>query len=216
MRIRTLALGLALAVSASVTQAATLFSLDGPDFGSTAIGAGQTNDAVAQRFEVTEKLENVDFTFDGFCLGCAGEVQLITGLMGPTASVTQRFIETTYAGIAGLNAALSGITLETGIYTMIISMTQGDGVVRATNAPVFTGSGVSVTADYLRVPTINPNALFLSENTPVTGSQLQFTISGDLPSAPPVTPVPLPASALLLIGGVAGLGLVRNRRRQAA
>lgn len=210
MRIKTLALSLALAALTSAAQAATVFNIDGPNFGSTAIGSGQTHGGVAQTFEVTQKLENVDFTFEGFCIGCAGEVQLITGLMGPTASVTQRFIETTYSGFSGLNAALSGITLDTGIHTLIISMTSGDGVVRATNAPVFTGSGISVTADYLRIPTIDPNALFLSQSATVTGSTLKFTISGDMAA------VPLPASALLLIGGVAGLGFVRGRRRRQA
>lgn len=210
MRIRILALVLAFATFASVAQAATVFNIDGTNNASIPIGTGAPDDGVAQTFEVTERLENVDFSFEVFCLGCAGEVQLITGLMGPTASVTQRFIETTYTGAAGLNSALSGITLEAGYYTLIISMTSGDGTIRATDSPIYTGSGVSVTSDYLRISTIDPNALFLSQTSSVPGAQLKFTISDNMPA------VPLPASAFLLIMGCAAFGAVRARRRPAA
>ena len=90
MRLKSLIVGLALALAAGPGQAATLFSVDGDRSGTAPIGEGSPDKGVAQSFEVTETLTDVGFSFDLTCNDCAGELWLISGRMSGSVLNSQK------------------------------------------------------------------------------------------------------------------------------
>lgn len=205
-----------LAASVTAAPAATLFAVDGPDGpGSPAIGPFVTDDGAAQTFTLANSLTNVSFGFDLFCLStCGGSLQLISGDMSLSASVGQFVTEVAFSGVAGANAALSGLSLAAGQYTLIMSMTAGAGIWYSTDAPVFTGSGVGVANEFKVLGSLDPNYLARSPTTTVVGEMLKFSIDGTVSGGGPVGYVPLPASAPLMLAAIAVIGGLARRRRR--
>ena len=210
MRLKALIVGLAFVLAAGPGQAATLFSVDGVESGFTPLGSGSPHGGVAQVFEVAEPLTNVGFSFEMTCYDCTGGLWLITGEMSENALGRHVVSSRTFEDLNGAQSALSDLTLSPGIYTLIMTMTDGQGGWQALTAPSITGNVITPQSGYLEfVGDADPNFVPWSNTAAVSGKMLKFTVTGYVAAAP----VPLPASLPLLLVALAGLGLIRRRGR---
>lgn len=211
-----------LATSVTATSAATVFNVtsDPLDQTGTAVGPFLGPDdpgGVAQVFTLTEALSDVSFGIDLFCGSCSGQLMLISGLMAPGAFPSDYAVRPVadFTGAAGADAALSGLDLVAGQYTLMMSITGGGAIWYGTDTPVFSGSGVSLADEYLVLTELSDVYLPRSPTSSVSGEVLKFSISGTKigdSGGDPVAAVPLPASAPLMLAAIAAIGLIRRRR----
>lgn len=212
MRLKPLIIGLALALAAGPGQASTLFQVDGDRSSTAPIGSGAPDKGAAQTFEVAQTIENVGFAVDLTCFSCEGELWLISGRMSPTATIFQQVASASYSGWSGAQSALTGLTLVPDTYTLILTMTTGNGGWQGTTAPTITGNVIAAESGYSVLSSIDPNFVPWSSTRPVSGATLKFTVTGNVVGGT----IPLPASLPLLFAAIAGLGLVRRGRARAA
>lgn len=208
MRLKSLIVGLALALAAGPTQAATLFSIDGDRSSTAPIGEGSPDKGAAQTFEVMQAIENVGFSFDLTCFSCAGELWLISGRMSDSVLNSQKVAQVSYSGWSGAQSALSGLMLLPDTYTLIMTMTEGNGGWQGTTSPTVSGSVISAENGYGVLNGLDPNFVPWSVTTQVSGAMLKFEVTGNTVGAT----VPLPASLPLLLAAFAGLRLIRRGR----
>lgn len=202
--------GVALAVLAQAASAATVLGVDGPRIaGNTTLGLGQIDIGVAQTFTTTADLEDASFAFDLRCFSCAGDLWLIEGVMGTQILPNDVVAATTYVGTSGADSALSDLDFLAGTYTIIMTMTSGNGFWRATDTPTQLGTSGLVLNEYRKFSTISSNYLPWSATSLVSGNSLMFSVT--TPDEPPIAPIPLPASAWLLLAGLMGTAALRRR-----
>ncbi|MEL7344526.1 MAG: VPLPA-CTERM sorting domain-containing protein [Pseudomonadota bacterium] len=199
----------AIAVFANAAGAATVLGVEGTTTGSTTLGLGQPDIGVAQSFTTTKDLTDASFDFNLRCLGCSGDLWLIEGEMSTSVLNSDIVARTTFDGSSGADAAFSGLSFDAGLYTIIMTMTSGNGFWRATDSPTVVGDAGTVPNAYQKFSTINANSLAWSTTSTVSGSSLKFAITTP---DPVIAPVPLPASVGLLFVGLAGISVIRRRR----
>ena len=197
-------------VIATGASAATILSVDDArrGTGSTSIGPAQSYKAVAQSFTAQQDFDNVTFGMNLSCFSCAGELLFMTGI---PANDTPGFAVRERVDIAAgqdFNTILTGLSLAMGrTYSVILEITSGDGIWRASTNPIIGGTGgVTAASHYLRTEIINNNFTPWSPFETRDDATLQFTLST------PMTPVPLPASAVLLLGAMGVFGAFRAKR----
>ncbi len=202
-----------LALTTSVASAATVSSVlgvSGPADRSTPLGVGLPDVGVAQTFTTNRDLTNASFDFEVQCLLCAGELWLIEGQMSRSVLNRNVVARESYSGSSEIQSALSGLSFAAGQYTIIMTMTTGQGLWRATETPKLTGTAGIFETGSRSFSKIDPNFLPWSSTTFLANQTLLFNIGADAP----VSPVPLPASAgFLLLGllGMAGMGRLKAR-----
>ncbi len=199
----------------SAASAATIFNIDGPDDGSASFGENLSEKGASQSFTALQDLTNVSFGFDLRCLSCGGEIWLITGKPMNDAIISQRVSRASFNGFQGAQEALSGINLEAGtMYSLIMSMTTGNGIWRGTKSPSNEGAGIlTAESDHLALTALDPNFLPWSPTRSDAGT-LKFSISSVASGPIDVPAVPLPASVGFLLFGLSGFGALRALRRK--
>lgn len=208
---KSIAITIAALVFATSASAATILSVEDArrGTGSTSIGPSQSYKAVAQSFTAHQDFDDVTFGMNLSCFSCAGELLFMTGV--PENDTPGFAVRERVDIVAGqdFNNILTGLSLAMGrTYSVILEITSGDGIWRASTAPIISGSGgVTATDHYLRTQVINNNFTPWSPFEQRDGATLQFTLSA------PMTPVPLPASAALLLGAFGAFGIIGFRRR---
>jgi hypothetical protein len=186
------ALGFALAVGASSASAATVNegSLSGGDFSST---FGSPTAIASGVGTVTGTLVNGDFDFLSFT-GMQTGAQTVTLNLAATGAAllwsgTLRYSETLFT--SNTSGTIGGSMLMYNIPPILVSMTQ---TLTFNLGATFGGT------------------LFLALDQALgSGMSYSLSIPGNVPA-----PVPLPATALLLGGAVAGLGVSRRKGKRAA
>lgn len=199
----------ALSVAAGCAGATTVLGVDGPRTGSTTLGLGQVDVGVAQTFTTVEDLTDASFTFDLRCFDCSGDLWLIEGVMSTSILNSDVVASTIYTGNEGADAALTDLDFIAGTYTIILTMTGGNGFWRATDTPTQLGDAGTVLNEYETFSSISGNFLPWSATETVEGSSLMFSV--DVPDGPVVAPVPLPAGAWMLLAGLMGMAALRRR-----
>lgn len=212
--LRTLSIAATALWIGSAASAATIFNVDGPNDGSASIGENLLDKGASQSFTALQDLTNVSFGFDLSCFSCGGEILLITGKPMNDTAASQQVTSASFSGFQGAQEALSGISLEAGtMYSVIMSMTTGNGIWRGTQSPTFQGAGLlSTESDHLALTALDQNFLPWSPTRSDAGT-LKFSISADASDEDIVSEVPLPASVGFLLFGLAGFGALRSLRR---
>lgn len=192
----------------SPANAATILSVEdiGRGSGSTAIGPAQAFDGVAQSFTALRDFTNVAFSFDLRCISCVGELLFMRGVPAiDTPFFARESVTAIDSGTSNIDV-VTGIDLKAGTtYSMILTITSGDAIWRASEAPIFDGIGGVTAADsYLRLTDINTNFVPWSPTEERTGATLQFSLTQQIAA------VPLPAGVFGLISGLFALGLMRR------
>lgn len=196
--------------TASSVSAATILSIEdaGRGSGSTAVGPGQSYAGVAQSFTAQKDFTDVAVSFNLTCFSCVGELLFMRGVPADDAFFraiqSVSVIDNTTTG----DDIFKGLALEAGaIYSMILTITSGDAIWRASDAPILGGTGGVTAADrYLRLTEINNNFIPWSPTEERPGAILQFSLNQT------VTPVPLPAGILSLGFALFALGFLRRRK----
>lgn len=186
---RAAALGLAIAMTAAPATAATYN--EGSDFS----GAFGSPTAIANGFDtITGNLGTGDYDFLSFTGLAAGAQTVTLNLAATGGSVfwTGNFRYSATPFTSNTSGASAGSIFMYNLGFLGSSLTQ--------SLSFNLGSGFAGT-------------LYLALNLS-TGAGASYSLS--VPGNAPVAPVPLPASALLLAGAVAGLGALRRRGKCAA
>lgn len=201
-------------------QAANIFTVTGPAPFSI---VGEIVDVIS--FEQTSTYANVtitmpftDRTLSGPISGVQGTAYL-TNQIGPGTTVANQIAGP--VSISGLGNTFStrtlftGLTLTPGIYYVVLLRTTSKSLaVEGSSTPTVTpGAGVSdrgdgiafTAASYAPASTFTPSPLL---QTPTNDF---ITVTGD--PAPTPTPTPIPSTLILLLTGLAGVGLFTARRK---
>jgi len=205
-----LATVVALMMAAAPATAATILSIEdaGRGSGSTAVGTGQVHDGVSQSFTALQDFTDVSFSFNLTCFSCMGELLFMYGTPSLNATAFDDI------AVANIDSTTTGIDVFTGfdlaagqVYSMILTITSGDAIWRASENPIVGGTGgVEAEDGYLLLTAINTNFVPWSPTEPRDGATLQFSLTTD------VAAVPLPAGVIGLASGLFALGLFRRRR----
>ena len=208
----------AILVSSAAMASTVVLGVGGPPNGVASLGPkGQSaaaSDGAGATFQVNSALKNARFDFDLFCYtssGCSGLAYLTNSPLGPTGSIAG--LKEVLAINGGFQrttqSAFSGLDLTVGIYSLVIEMTVGHSAWVGSQSPIFGGDGRATHLSEVLIPSREGNYFPTSKTTPLTSYTLNYNLLVD----PVVPPVPLPASALLLLGAIGALGAVRNSKR---
>lgn len=160
-------------------------------------------------FTLNQTYQNVSISAPITCVACSGSIVLHNGSLGGGATAANLVAGFNFSN--SVSSLFSGLTLGPGTYFLLAGVTSGVGGwagsaagTTTTNGSAFDGLDVTSASASFYIPA--------SSFTPVfSNSQLSYNLSGTLVSA-----VPLPASALLLIGGLLGLGLLRKPQKSVS
>ena len=213
--------GLALFVGVSAASATTILTVSGPNSGLTAIGENVPNDGVSQSFTSSSDITDATISFGvSSCGSCSGSFTLMTGVPNSGALLSDLIFDVDYEDYTSgspLSFALTDVTLEADqLYSMIFTITSGNGIWSASGDPSFGGTGeVTPTTGYQILTDINPNFILRSSTEDGPYAVLQFTLTRTVAgSSEPIdgpAPVPLPAAGWMLLAGVAGLAALRRK-----
>lgn len=211
------AVGISLQTGAAAAST-LLLDMTGPVGGVALLGSGSVYSTAAASFTVNQDIDNASLGMSLYCQDCAGEVWLIS--QAPAPDVPGRALEALelFTGPAGrttsfdLSGILSGLTLFAGTtYTMILEITSGSAGWLSSYSPSYDPTYVTPGTNYIS----RPANIAFPANYPYADlaglgyAPLLYSVSG----TPAVAPVPLPASAALMLAGLAVLGALRRRIR---
>jgi len=212
-----LGLGVVLATALTAQAAPVRLDVTGTKTGAESVGPSVSNGAIGTSFTALADITVEKISFDLRCVStCGGEVVLLEGAPGPTASPTSFIRRDSFDADKGGTFTLDlfgGIALEkTRTYSIVLSMTAGNAIWYQNVDPTLTEIGLTDGADFA-AETLDSNASYRSmfRTLPQSGGAFDYTITGDAPALSP-TPVPLPASGLLILSGL-GFCLALKRRR---
>ena len=189
----------------------TALSVEGEQDGVSSLGPSAQYYGAGVVFEVHEDLESVAMSIDLICLNdpCSGEVFLTRNDVINGISIASLEDGALFSGGGEQTFFGAGLDLVAGIYSLSISCREGFGGWWGTTVPDFQGDGrVSYIRDGFMETFDNgfpPQASWIENAVYDTG----ITITADK-YVPPVTHVPLPAGSVLLLTGLALLGLRRR------
>jgi hypothetical protein len=201
------ALGLiAIAPQAALAAPVTLLDVTGTGATGQFIGLDQ---GAAVSFTLDKAYSNVAISADLICIGCDGEVILMQGLIGPTATLANLVTGDFFDSSSPVDPLLSGLSLGAGTYFVIVAMTDSGSAGWTGSDPftLSTVSGVTMGLDYF-ASDLDSSAAFKSAFSPIASSAaLHFTVtaesssSGDGGASSGGTEVPEPAGLTLLALG---------------
>jgi len=167
------------------------------------------NQAAAVGFTLGQAYSNVSISAEILCVGCSGELVLMRGDLGPTATLTNFVTAASFDVNSPVSPLLDGLDLDAGDYFLILAMTEaGSAGWIGSDAPVITSipgvsAGFNFFADALDTPSFN------SEFGAILSSRgLHFTVVAEISevavSAPPTLWMVFAGLALLAVRRRAG------------
>jgi hypothetical protein len=174
-------------------------------------GAGNTgqiivlDQAAAVSFTLGQTYSDVAIAADLLCIGCEGEVVLMKGLIGPSATLANLVAGTFFDTASAVDPVLHGLTLDAGDYFLIVAITGQGGAAWTGSDPFTTQSlpGVTMGLNYF-ADEVDDAVPFRSAFSPITSAAaLHFRVS----AAESVVPEP----AVLSLLAVAALPILRRR-----
>jgi hypothetical protein len=191
--------------------------ITGTQTGAESVGLSVPNGAIGTSFTAGADIIVETISFDLRCVSaCGGEVVLLEGTPGPTARPRSFVRRDAFGFDSGGTFTLDlfdGVALEESLtYSIVLSMTAGNAIWFQNVDPTLTEEGLTDGADFA-AQTLDPNASYRSvfSTLPQSGGAFDYTITGEAPALSP-TPVPLPASSLLILSGL-GLCFALKRRK---
>lgn len=174
-------------------------------------GAGNTgriialDQAAAVSFTLGQAYSDVAIAADLVCVGCEGEVVLMQGLIGPSATLANLVAGTFFDAASAVDPVLDGLSLDAGDYFLIVAITGQGGAAWTASDPFTAQSlpGVTMGLNYF-ADDVDDAVPFQSAFSPITSAAaLHFRVS----AAEPVVPEPVVLSLL----AVAALPVLRRR-----
>lgn len=211
MRLKHLLVGVVAAGAMAGSAHAATFSIDIYNFNAGGVmgNADATAANVAAR-SAAETFETVSYS---------GVIDFNIGKDGTQATIGEFFASGSGA-VSGLSAGTAALTLSQGGFNTTTFLDFSANLPGSFYGDIMHDDGVSLFDDGVLVTTASAQPPTTQITTPYSFSGGAFRLiyaaaNGD-PSVLNVSQVPLPATALLLVGALGGLGFVSRRRRAAA
>ena len=189
----------------SMPAQASIIRVDGSGDTGQIIGV---DEAVAISFQLTQSFTNVSISAPINSFGASGGLWLQKNAIGPTASFADVIIAQPYNNTS-VSPFATGLTLEPGLYFLIVSIDSGYATWTGSTAPVETiGAGAALGLEF--------NASDLEPFVPQTDfsvlfapGALHYSLDGD-------AVVLVPAPSAIILSGLGLLGLAGRRRRRSS
>lgn len=178
-------------------------------------GSGDTgqvigvNEAVAISFELTQSFKDVSIGAPIYSFGASGGLWLQKNAIGPTASFADAIFAQPYNNTS-ISPFATGLTLDPGLYFLIVSIDSGYAVWTGSTAPAETvGAGAALGLEF-RASDLAPFVPQTDFSVLFAPGSLHYSLDGN-----PVVLVPVPSAIALSGLGLLGLAGMRTRRSSA-
>ena len=195
-------------LAASPARASSIIAIGGAGDTGLTIATGE---AGAISFVLTQAFTNVTIDAPLVCIStapCVGGLWVQQTSIGAGASFADSLFAQPYP--VGTTPLVSGLSLGSGTYFLILSMSQGTAAWLGSLSPtqsIAAGASLGLEFTSSSLQPFVPQSTF---SVSFAAGSLHYTVTGDSSTTPP-TPVPEPGTLLLV--GLGGLALIRRVRR---